>query len=124
MKLLEEKILREGNVLPGNVLQVGYLYTVFNSKIFAGEALVTMALIMLTGWLCMKRERLAVRLMVALVLLFTVSITVCVAAAFLNRDPAVFTMEPAFLPGKSVFPQILAISMITPSSQLSGTARK
>ena len=102
------------NAFFGSALQFGYLYTIFGYKIYAGEVLITMALIVFTGLLCMKREKLAVRLMVVFVLLFTVSITVCMAVAFLNRDPAVFNMKPAFIPGENILPQIVAVSLMTP----------
>ena len=98
----------------GDVLQFGYLYTVFDYKIYAGEVILTIGIILLTGLLCMKRERHAVRLMVLLALTFTLGITFCLGTALMHRDAAVFTLQPSFIPDQDIFSQVVAISLITP----------
>ena len=98
----------------GDVLRFGYMYTIFGYEIYVGEVLLTMAVILLTGILCMKRERHAARLMVVLALTFTLGIAICFVTAMLHRDAAMFPLEPAFIPDEDIFSQIMAISLITP----------
>ena len=80
----------------GDVFRVGYLYTIFNYEIYLGELLLTMGVILLTGLLCMKRERHAVRLMKVMVLVFVVGISVCFITAVMKRDLGANPIEPAF----------------------------
>ena len=98
----------------GDVFQFGYLYTIFGYEIYVGEVLLTMAVILLTGLLCMKRERHAVRLMKALALTFTAGITFCFAAAMLQRDAGVYPLSPAFIPNVDAFSQVTGIALIAP----------
>ena len=99
----------------GEALEVGYLYSIFGYKIYAGEVLITMAIILLTGVLCMKRERHAVKFATALTLTFTIGITaVSLAVGGMHLTEPAFTLDPKFIPSEDIFPQILAISLITP----------
>ncbi len=92
----------------------GYLYTVFGYEVYLGEALGTMIVIALVGILCMKSKKATARCMEALVLLFTVGITVCFAAAMIGHGSTGMTMEPAFIPDKNVFRQVIRIAFISP----------
>ena len=97
-----------------NMFGFGYLYTVFNYKVYLGEVLVTLAAIILVALLCMNSKRATAGTMVGLVLLFTVGITVCFAAAMAGHGNTEMTMEPAFIPDKSAFRQIMRIVFISP----------
>ena len=92
----------------------GYLYTIFGYEVYLGEALVTLAVIVLVALLCMKSKRATARSMVVLVLLFTVGITVCFAAAMIGLGGSGFSMEPAFVPDSGVFRQVIRIAFISP----------
>ncbi|MBQ8700511.1 MAG: amino acid permease [Acidaminococcaceae bacterium] len=98
----------------GDIFCFGYLYTIFNYKIYLGEVLLTMAVILLTGLLCMKRERHAVRLMKILALTFTAGIVFCFITAMLNRDAAAYPFQPAYIPDMDVFSQVTGIALIAP----------
>ncbi len=99
----------------GDTFRVGYLYTIFNYEVYLGEVLLTMTAILLTGLLCMKRERHAVRLLKIMALVFTAGITFCFVAALLNRDAVAFSFEPLFIPGeKTPASQVLGIALIAP----------
>ena len=91
-----------------------YLFTVFGYEVYLGEALVTLAVMWLVGLLCMKSKRATATLMVVMVLLFTVGITVCFAAAMLGHRRTGMSMSPAFLPDKSVLEQVIRIAFISP----------
>ena len=96
------------------VFSFGYLYTIFGYEVYLGEAIVTLAVIFLVALLCMKSKRDTAWAMVVLVLLFTVGITVCFVAAMVGHGGTGMTMEPAFVPDKSVFRQVVRIAFISP----------
>ena len=96
------------------IFKKGYLYTIFGYKVYLGEALVTLAVMWLVGLLCMKSKKATARSMVVMVLLFTVGITVCFAAAMSGHSRSGMTMDPAFIPDKSVFRQIARIAFVSP----------
>ena len=96
------------------VFRFGYLYTIFSFEVYLGEALVTLAVIGLVGLLCMKSKKATARSMEMLALVFTVGITVCFAAAMIGHRASGMTMEPAFIPDKSAFRQVIRIAFISP----------
>ena len=96
------------------VFKFGYLYTIFGYEVYLGEALVTLAVILLVGLLCAKSKKATARAMEAMALIFTVGITVCFVAAMIGRKESGITMSPAFIPDASVFRQITHIAFISP----------
>ena len=96
------------------VFSVGYLYTLFGYEVYLGEALVTLAVIVLVALLCMKSKLVTARCMEILALVFTVGITVCFAAAMVGHGKTGMSMEPAFIPDRSAFHQIMRIALISP----------
>ena len=96
------------------VFKKGYLFTVFGYEVYLGEALVTLAVMWLVGFLCMKSKKTTARLMVVMVLIFTIGITVCFAVAMTGHSRSGMTMSPAFLPDTSVFRQVVRIAFISP----------
>jgi len=96
------------------IFRFGYLYVILGYEVYLGEALVTLAVIALVVLLCMKSKVATARSMEALVLLFTAGITVCFAAAMAGHGGTGMTMEPAFVPDKSAFRQVIRIAFISP----------
>ena len=96
------------------VFKVGYLYTIFGYKVYLGESLATLAVIVLIGLLCMKSKKATALSMVILVLLFTVGITVCFIAAMAGHGRSGMTMEPGFIPDAHALRQIVHIAFISP----------
>ena len=94
--------------------KVGYLYTIFGYEVYLVEAIVTMAAIALVGLLCMRSRKATARIMVLLVLVFTVGITVCFAAAMLGFRKSGLTMEPAFVPDAGALGQVVRIAFLSP----------
>ena len=92
----------------------GYLYTIFGYDVYLGEALVTLLVIGLIALLCMKSKKATARSMVVLVLVFTVGITLCFAAAMLGHGSTGMSMEPAFVPDKGEFQQVVRIAFLSP----------
>ena len=96
------------------VFKFGYLYTIFGYEVYLGEALVTLVVIGLIALLCIKSKKATAHSMLALVLVFTVGITFCFAAAMLGHGSTGMTMEPAFVPDKDVFQQVVRIAFLSP----------
>ena len=94
--------------------KIGYLYTIFGYEVYLVEAIVTIAAIALIGLLCMRSREATARIMVILVLVFTVGITFCFAAAMLGFGKSSFTMEPAFVPDASALGQVIRIAFLSP----------
>ena len=97
-----------------NVFGVRYLYTIFGYEVYFGEALVTLAVILLVALLCIRSKRATAYTMVALVILFTVGITFCFAASMIGHSHTDLSMKPDFVPDSSVFRQVLRIAFISP----------
>ena len=96
------------------IFKVGYLYTLFGYEVYLGEALVTLLAIVLVALLCVKSKTATARCMEILVLVFTVGITVCFAAAMAGHRRSGLTMEPAFLPDSGALRQIVHIAFLSP----------
>ena len=96
------------------IFKKGYLYTIFGYEVYLGEALVTLAVMWLVGLLCMKSKKATARSMVVMVLLFTIGITICFAAAMSGHSRSGMTMSPAFIPETSAFRQIVRIAFVSP----------
>ena len=97
-----------------DAFSVGYLYTIFGYEVYLGEALVTLAVIMLVAMLCMKSKIATARCMEILTLLFTIGITVCFVVAMAGRRPSGMSMAPTFVPDKSALQQVVRIAFISP----------
>ena len=96
------------------IFKKGYLYTIFGYEVYLGEALVTLAVMWLVGLLCMKSKKATARSMVVMVLLFTIGITICFAAAMSGHSRSGMTMSPSFIPETSAFRQIVRIAFVSP----------
>lgn len=68
----------------------------------------------LVGLLCMKSKKATARIMVVMVLLFTIGITFCFLVAMLGHSRSGMSMSPAFLPDTSVLRQVVRIAFISP----------
>ena len=96
------------------LFKFGYLYTIFGYEVYLGEALVTLLVIGLVALMCMKSKMAPARSMEVLALVFTIGITLCFAAAMLGHGNTGMTMEPAFIPDKSAFQQVVRIAFLSP----------
>ena len=92
----------------------GRLYSIFGYDIYLGEVLLTLLAIAATTFFCINSRKLAANVMIALVLVFTIGITVCFVAALFGANGVRISMDPAFIPDKSVFRQTIRIAFISP----------
>ena len=96
------------------VFSFGYLYTIFGYEVYLGEALITLIAILLVAVLCIRSKLATARCMEVLVLVFTVGITVCFAAAMLGHGKTGMSMAPAFVPDRPALQQVVRIAFISP----------
>ena len=98
----------------GNMFQVGYLYTLFEHDVYAGEILLTMAAIAVIGLACAKGKRFTVALAAVLVVVLCLAITVSFVASMAGYAQSDFSIEPLFVPDSSALNQILQVAYMTP----------
>jgi len=98
----------------GDIFRFGYLYTIFDYKVYLGEALLSAAAIVITAAAAVKFKKGIINLMIGLVLIFTIGITVCFIVAVLRHKGGTFSYEPHFAPDKSSLSQIIKIACISP----------
>ena len=98
----------------GTVFEFGYCYTVFGYDVYLGEALLSIAAIILIGLLCMRSRRAPQYLMIALALIFTGTVAICAVCALVGHESGGFSYDPAFIPEKNEFEQTLRIAVISP----------
>ena len=95
----------------GGVFHFGRLYQIFGYEVYLGEALLSMAFLLLAALLCAKSRTLSFRLMVGMVFLFTVGIVICFAFAAARRE---VSYSPVFVPDKNALSQVVKIAVISP----------
>lgn len=99
----------------GDMFQFGFHYTVFGYEVHFGEALLTIVAILLVTLLCMRSRKVAMYLLIGFVVLLSLGIVAAFAGAAIGF-PAVGpgSVEPGFLPDKSILAQVMAIACISP----------
>ena len=100
-----------GRIFMGGLFRVGKLYTIFGYEVYLGEVLLSMAALLVTGFLCIRLEKLVDVLMIALAVLFTVGIAVCFIGGFAGGGRE---LKPLYLPDSSELSQIVKIAVISP----------
>ena len=99
----------------GDVLQFGWHDTLAGFDIYLGEVLLSVAVMLLAGCVCLWRKRLASRVQAALALFMLVGVSACFFAALSRHDGGVSSMTPAFAPGDAKpLSQILRILAMMP----------
>ena len=95
----------------GSTFHFGKMYTLFGYDVCAGEVLLSMGAILLFALLCMRFKKLTSAIMIALVVVFTLGIAVCFAAAVFSGSR---TFSPAYVPNSKALTQIITIAVISP----------
>jgi len=97
----------------GGIFKFGYLYQIFGYDVYFGDALLTLIAIALVTFLCSRNKKISSAVMVGLVAVFTIGITIAFAFSMLKHDSSAFSCEPAFIPDKNIFSQIMSITLIS-----------
>ena len=97
----------------GDAFRFGFHYHIFGYEVWLGEALLSMAAILLIGLFCTRSAKLPNAVMVAAALTFTVGFTVCAVMAALRHGEG-FSYAPMYAEGSAALPQIVRIAAISP----------
>ncbi len=98
----------------GDLFRVGYLYTLFGYPVYIGEILLTLAVFVIVGQICVRNEKLSLDILIITVFLFTIGILICFAAALTGFRSTGGAFEPAFIPDADEFRQVMTIVFISP----------
>ena len=95
----------------GGIFMKGKLYSIFGYDVYLGEVLLPAAAILLTAFFCIRGRKSLAVLMSGMVLLFTVGIVVCFAAAWMKCD---LSLDPLWVPDSAALSQVVKIACISP----------
>ena len=95
----------------GGVFRLGKLYTIFGYEVYLGEALLSMAALVLVGFLLVKFQNTGVLMMIVMAVIFCVGIIFTFVVGFFGSG---FHFEPAFVPDSRAISQIINIAVISP----------
>lgn len=98
----------------GSFFQFGFCYSVFGYKVYLGEVLLSIAAILLVGALCAKSRKITHLLMIVLALIFVAGLAFVTVTALAMHGGSMDLFEPAFIPDKAEWGQIIRIAVISP----------
>ncbi len=99
-----------GRNLLGTRFQFGFHYNVLGYDVYFGEALLSIAALLICGFLCSRGKRLAVWVQTLLALVLFFGVVLCAAAVLHRRGGGLATIAPAFsLGGKPKLGQVFGI---------------
>lgn len=97
----------------GRTFQFGFHYNIFGYEVWMGEALLSMAALVLVGLLCVKGIKSINKIMVFMALLFAAAFSFCAIIALTKHDRS-FSYVPLYAEGSGAFSQIVRIAAISP----------
>ena len=96
----------------GDVFRRWRLYTLFGYDVYLGEALLTVAAIVLTAVVCARFRKPSIAILVGTVLLFTAGILVCFLGSLIGRGS--LNLRPAYIPRQRALAQVVKVACISP----------
>jgi len=106
-------ILLTRYLLPG-VFDVGYLYTIVDWDINAGEVGFVSGVLVLFGWMNYKGVGAASAVQIFLAIALTVGILVLAAGSAFSETTALVNLEPLFAENRTAFSSVLMVLALTP----------
>ncbi|MBQ7563313.1 MAG: amino acid permease [Lachnospiraceae bacterium] len=104
-----------GRNLFGGLFQFGFHYTVLGYDVYMGEALLSLAAIVLGGLIFICGKRLAVGLQIVFALVLFAGIVICAVAVFSGEGVSGASLSPGFAPDGAFKPsQIFTIIALSP----------
>ena len=97
----------------GSTYQTGFHYSIFGYEVWFGEAVLSVAVVLLIGILCVFSRKLPNIAVTAAALIFSIGFTVCAVIAVMRHDPAL-SYDPMYTDGSDAFAQIVRIAAISP----------
>ena len=100
--------------LMGSALQFGFHYQISGYDVYLGEALISVAAIMLVGMICIKGKRLAIGLQILMALILIGGIVVCFVAV-MAKHSGTTPLIPAYAPSSAhPLTQMIQIVVLAP----------
>jgi signal transduction histidine kinase/amino acid transporter/CheY-like chemotaxis protein len=103
-----------GRYLLGHIFQVGFHYEVAGYDVYLGEIAVTLAILVLFGFLSTKRKRVVKTLNTALALLLVLGTVACFVIVLVNDGGNPASFAPPFAPTGSAVTGIVGIVALAP----------
>ena len=95
----------------GDVFRFGKMYALFGYDVYLGEVLLSVAVILIMMFFCMRFKRTVTVAMTAMVIVFAAGILVCFVGSIFQLD---LPISSAFVPDQNAFGQIIKIACISP----------
>ncbi len=102
------------NFFLGDVLHVGYLYTLAGWDVYVAEIALACSTILVFGYLNIRGVRSAGGSQFWMVLLMVCSVVLLAIGTLINPDVSVQNLKPLFAPGKSMWTSILLVLVLSP----------
>ena len=103
-----------GRNLFGDALMFGYMYTIAGYKVYLGEILVELAVLIFFGAVCILSKRAAAILQTIFAAGLFIGAAVSFVTVLCSGNNAGNIFSPAFVPDSPVLPQILGITALAP----------
>ncbi|MCR5149905.1 MAG: amino acid permease [Clostridiales bacterium] len=100
-------------LLLGDTFKFGLHYKIFGYEVWLGEALLSIAAVLIVGFLCANSKRIPKILVTVSALVFVIGFTVCAIIVALKHKNT-FSYSPMYTEGSSAFRQIVRIAAISP----------
>ena len=98
----------------GDIFRFGFSYNIFGYEVWLGEALLSIAAVLLTGVFCANSRKAIHIVMIVSALVFVAGFSFLSVYALINHGASGFSYDPAFIPDSSSFSQIARIAVISP----------
>ena len=98
----------------GDTFRTGFLYKVFGYDVYLGNTLLSIAAVIVVGFLCSKSVRIPQTIMIICATVFTGAILLVLALCLFMHPSSGFSYEPLYLPEKGHLNQIVRIAIISP----------
>lgn len=97
-----------------DTLQFGYLYELGGFKLYAGEVLLSMLMILIAGLFCMCSKKIAAIVQTVLVATVVILVLFCFLGILRHHEGGIAAMRPAFPSGETNLMQFLHIFALAP----------
>lgn len=98
----------------GDAFRFGFHYSIFGYEVYLGEALLSIASIVLFGLICANFRQIIHIIMIVSAFTFVAGFTFCTVWALLRHGTSSFSYDPVFVPDSNALMQVTRIAVISP----------
>ena len=100
--------------LLGGVFQFGFLYQLAGFDVYLGEAMLTLAALILFGLVCVRGGKVAAFVQTVMTFVLLVGVTICFGGALSVRGGELFAFAPPFASGEFPLKEVVAVAVLAP----------